>query len=364
MSNFINRPTGTCLTASLHGDVSISVDGDAADVAVTDAHDAVIYRETLYPADGIAALTDPGTLIEEHLRGDGAVCGTYKFKLFDSRGRTQDTCTFVAVYCDRFTVCTDTETFFRENFLTTLRVRRIAPDGLVSLSYRLTEGETVTPRVDASWCPSYSGHRRTWQETVRPMSADGAQRAEVFLPALVKRIADGAGLAPRDIRLLSLNVTAGTRSAKFFVDHALRNRDCFLFRNCFNAKEYAHFPATTTAKTVVERDECIIGGVGKFYNRSVEKSYEAQSAPLTSDEADWIDQMLSSREVYRFAENGCDDTEPFILTPVNITESTCEIAQTELPTVKFTWQYADKRGIVNLSSSKGIFTNPFDIAFG
>ena len=146
---------------------------------------------------------------------------------------------------------------------------------------------------------------------------------------------------------------------------ALDAADTFIFRNCFNVWDAAALPAATTAKTDVERSTAVINTRSTFYNQRVAKSYETVAAPLTSDEAEWIDQLFASREVMRFEPNPCDDTEPFLLAPILITDTDCEIAlDGEKPnTAKFTWRYADNRPIVRLSASPGIFRSEYNLPF-
>jgi hypothetical protein len=64
-------------------------------------------------------------------------------------------------------------------------------------------------------------------------------------------------------------------------------------------------------------------------------------------------------------DNPCDSADPLILASVLITDMTCEMQDgDEKPnSLKFTWRYANDRPIVNLTASKGIFTNPFDLRF-
>lgn len=160
-------------------------------------------------------------------------------------------------------------------------------------------------------------------------------------------------------------VHCGQRSVTCFVDRSLSDKETFIFRNCFNVFDFLSLPVQTTAKTDVERSIAVIHGQSSFYNQSTAKKYEVVAGPLTSDEAEWIDQLFTSYDVFRIEPNDCDETDPLIPTPVMITDINCEISDSdEKPnTAKFTWRYSDNRAIVRFSASRGIFTSPFDYRY-
>lgn len=91
----------------------------------------------------------------------------------------------------------------------------------------------------------------------------------------------------------------------------------------------------------------------------------SRGTPLTSDEAWWIDQLFSSYDVFRIERDATNPDEPLVLTPVLITDCTCEIqdGDEKLNTVKFTWRHTDNHPIVRLSASHGIFTSPYNIVY-
>ena len=165
--------------------------------------------------------------------------------------------------------------------------------------------------------------------------------------------------------MLSFTVRCGQRSVTSFVDNSLTDLESFYFRNCFNVWDSATLPVETTAKTDIERSFAIINGKSRFYNRYTAKTYEVQTGPLTSDEAEWIDQLFSSYDVFRIEPDATNDVDPLVLAPILITDCTCEVQNCDekLNTVKFTWRYTDNRPIVRLSASRGIFTSPYNIVY-
>ncbi|MBD5176748.1 MAG: hypothetical protein HDT05_04950 [Bacteroidales bacterium] len=129
--------------------------------------------------------------------------------------------------------------------------------------------------------------------------------------------------------------------------------------------DFITLPLQTTPINVVGRSTAVVNCTSQFYDWSVEKTYEAEAGPLTSDEAERIDQLLNSYNVFRIEPAGTNPSDPYILVPILITDSTCEVHNYEdnLNSVKFTWRYADNRPCVRLSASPGIFTSPYNIVF-
>ena len=123
--------------------------------------------------------------------------------------------------------------------------------------------------------------------------------------------------------------------------------------------EIAYFNAITTTTTKVNRSTAVVGGRHLFYDQSVDKTYEVESAPLTSDEAYWVEQLLMSHSV-RLNDSSLLD--------VIITDSTCEMSDNDeqLNKVKFTWQFAMKTPHLMKSfreDTNGIFTEPYNQTF-
>ena len=96
-----------------------------------------------------------------------------------------------------------------------------------------------------------------------------------------------------------------------------------------------------------------------------DEGHDVEARPLTSDEAEWSDQLFSSYEVFRIEPNPVDDSDPYIMVTVLITDCTSEIQNDDekLNKVKFMWRYADNRPIVRLSASPGIFASPYNIPY-
>ena len=120
----------------------------------------------------------------------------------------------------------------------------------------------------------------------------------------------------------------------FFTDE--KPTETFIFINAFNMEETAYLYNTTTVKTEVERSEAVCGVRTQFYDETVKVKHEVETAPLTYDEAMWLNQMLTSKLVKRPKLDG-EDAE------VLISDISSEVtdADKELIRLKFSWKYAD-----------------------
>ena len=121
------KPQGILLSYAV-GELQVEVDGDAVDVTLTASTSVVLLSERYNPCGGYVTLYDLGSLIEAEMRTSGLSTADFTLRVFsDTQNNKADSCVFHILYCDRFTVCTDIPAFLRENFLTTLSMRCVAP---------------------------------------------------------------------------------------------------------------------------------------------------------------------------------------------------------------------------------------------
>lgn len=362
----IYKPAGITLSSQI-GDIAVSVDGASVDVRLTAPGGITLLAERFYAYGGGVTLFDIASLIEDEMRSSGKAYADFTLTVGNDTA-VHDTHTLHILYCDRHTLCTAPDVFLAENFLTTLQHRRVAPGDTLSLFFFAMPGDTRQADILFSYrrvgSDTILRHSLTLHRGLTATAADVFQ-LDISQSAMLQAIAASTATKPHQWEIVSFSVRVDARSITAYVDRALDAAEVFIFRNCFNVWDAAALPAATTAKTDVERSTAVINTRSTFYNQRVAKSYETVAAPLTSDEAGWIDQLFTSREVMRFEPNPCDDTEPLLFTPILITDTDCEIAlDGEKPnTAKFTWRYADNRPIVRLSASPGIFTSPFNLPY-
>jgi len=362
------KPKGI-IFSSVIDNIVIMADGSYVDVTLAAPGGFVILKERYYAHGGTVTLFDLASLIESHLRSTGLLYADFTLSAFsDSPENNADSCVLHVLYCDRFTVCSDVPKFLKENFLTTLAYRRIPPNAPILLSFYAENGESGAFHISYSFRKKNSDalfrHSCILHSDLTVSKSDIIQY-EIYQYEIIEDAASFAGVPSTEIELTSFVISCGQRSLSFFIDPTLDLRRVFFFRNCFNAWDWASFPYTMSAKTDVERSMAVINGRSNFYNRSTNQTYEVQAGPLSSDEAEWIDQLFTSYEVLRIEENKVDPYNLPIPVPVLITDCSCEVqdGDEKLNSVKFTWRYADNRPIVRLSASPGIFTSPYDPVF-
>lgn len=342
------KPAGIILSSALD-DISIATTNPHVDVTLS-VPGLTILQERYFPHNGLVTLQDFASLMEQHLRILEVPLARFTLQA------GSDSHTFQILYCDRFQVCQDPDSFLRSNFLSTLEFRRIPPHIDQSLNYLAFKDET-THAVAYSAIRTDDGAIQHFAMSITP-DATATKTDVINLTISMETILYEArrrfGGNPQ---LLSIQVNVGDRQATFFIDPALTNADTFFFRNCFNTFEAAYLPAVTTAKTTVERETAIVNGNAHFYDQSATKTYEVKATALTPYEADWIDQLITSYSVFRAIAS---DTDALFL-PVIITDATCEAhnANDTLNDIKFTWRYASNRPIASLPDATRFFTSQF-----
>lgn len=361
------KPTDTILSSSI-GDIEIAVDGDSVDVTLTNSFGVNLLSERYYAYSGVVTLHDIASLIESNMKQTGDAYARFTLKVFsDTPSNKADTWTLSVLHCDRYIPHVDVEIYLSENFLTTLNTRRIAPGGSIQLSLFAKQGESVAYTV-AYRAVDATGELYLNKLTLdrgNTASADGIVELDISQETCLFNAASLAVAPINSMTLLSFTVQCGQRSITYFVDPALAMAPAFYFRNCFNVWDNLSVPVITTSKTEVERSIAIVNGSSRSYDKTTNKTYQVEAGPLTSDEAEWIDQLLMSHEVVRIELDPTTPADPESLAPIIITDSTCEVSDGDdkLNSVKFTWRYADNRPILRLSASPGIYSNPYNIIF-
>lgn len=364
----VYTPPGIVLSSAI-GEIVVDVDGSFVDVTLTGPGNIAVLTERYYAYGGRVTLYDLASLIEAEMRSSGQSYADFTLRVFtDTPANKADSRVLHVLYCDRFTVCTDVPAFLRENFLTTLSMRRVATGSTTSLFLYAEKGESIEYTIAHSFHKEDSAalyHHQFTRDVGKTAAASGIVQLNIPLSSIIADAASFAVAPLGSVVPVAFTVRCGQRSISCFVDPVLNDIESFYFRNCFNVWDTVVLPAVTTAKTDVDRSVAIINGSSRFYNQSTAKKYDVETGPLTSDEAEWIDQLFSSYEVFRFEPNPVDDSDPYIMAPVLITDCTSEIqnGDEKLNKVKFTWRYADNRPIVRLSASPGIFTSPYNIVY-
>ena len=354
------------LTSAL-GDIAVRVDGAYCDVTLTSYGGVLTHlSERYYAYGGQVTLHDLGDLVEQALRSSGESYGEFTLKVGTGTS-VHDSHTFRLLYCDRYAACGDTAQYLAENFLTTLCHRRVSPEDGVTLYLFAEAGASLAATVQYRYrLPDGSDLVATYAHGAgRTAATTGVQQVSMTCAILTADIVRRHGCKTWEAELTAFTVSVGQRSVTCHVDRSLRLHGQFAFRNCFNVIDVAALPVETTAKTEVDRSLAIFGSTSQHYDQTVNKSYEAVCGPLTSDEAEWIDQLVTAREAWRVEENPGVEDETYLFHPLLVTEAECEVSDgDDAPaTVTLTWRYADNRARVVLRSPLGVFTDQYTLQY-
>ena len=137
-------------------------------------------------------------------------------------------------------------------------------------------------------------------------------------------------------KLLAYTIHLNSRSMTFYVTDE-KPAMTFDFWSAFNVRQTIFIFGSTTLKTDISRKDAVCLGRSSFYNQSVERKHEVQTAPMSIEEAEWFNEFLESHYVTYDINQDYSDME------VLISDITSEISDSakELVRIKFSWRNND-----------------------
>lgn len=314
------------------------------------------FRTTLYSYNAKVTIINIAEVLENYMRNNNQVFTAFNVYYRDADESELGSFNLNTLYCTHSIKAVAGE-YASKHFLTTLSAKRVPRDSTEFLS--LLHGQEMGNILAHCVFVSKEGTIETATVTLKRVTTDdigvmtfSVSEYQVLLLTLL------SGKYPQ--KILSYTVEFNGRFFTYYIADFVPEVK-FTFRNCFNVEDTAYFDAITTSKTKVNRSLAIAKGQYSFYDQSVEKSYEVQSAPLTQEEAEWVEQLFISHSV-RLGTSTVVDNLPEVI----ITDMTCEVADNdeELNQVKFTWQYVDKRPHLPAPPTESeVFTDEFNQVF-
>ena len=336
-------------------DVPIATDEKSVDVSVLCAGVAVL-RTTLFAIGGKATLFDLASLVADEMRRKGLATAKVSVSVSGSVIASSQ-----VVFADAV-VTADVSEFIRNNFLSTLKSKRVAAAG----------EETVTAIVAAGESTQFSAlvvYELNGEVATAEISLGAGGTASAYAAVSMSVSLDTVGRYVEDAqipfsRILAFSVKLGSRTLPCYVANSSPSARLF-FRNMFNCWEMFSLPATTARNTDVERSTAFLGNESMFYDQSVYRSYKVVTAPLDADEPLWCEQLAASLDV-RFDDG--KSSFPEKMPKVLVTDSSAEFADdsSEDAVFEFTWRFADRCPRVSPSeviSLTGVFTEQFTYQF-
>lgn len=354
--------TDSLMYSSMLDEITVSTDLPYLDIFLKSDKGGVIFNQRYWAYADNITLWDISYVIENFMRQAGVVILDDLTFSASYEGSVMDSVKVRVLYCE--SLPDDKSSFDYENqFLTTSSHRRVVPDSSVFLcAYGY-----VTETFSVSFKYRIAGQSAICQDSLIDLTYEDFDNIKILKVSIRDMQTYVSGLYSDinwwQIEICSFNVICGNRYAQFTVDKSLANGHIFYFRNCFNCPDFLMLSAVTKEKTEVERSLAIFGARAVFYDQTTEKNYDVETAPLMNVEGEFIDQLISSPEVYKIIPQ---INKTFLAQLILITESNCEIADDDkLDSVKYTWRYADNRLHRHISADSllRIFTYQFNPSF-
>lgn len=336
-------------------DVELQTDATKVAIALS-ADGTTLFSTTLFAFDGVVTVYNLREIVEIYMLEKGISLAMFCLEYSANGGADSGSANLNVVYCSHIMPISAAD-YASKSFLTTLQAKRTYPNSTEYLP--ITHG--ISEFDVNAHCVYITPSGEVLSTTITLWTVEYEENGVDTL--IIKyndiMLALTQGLFDVD-RLLAYTINIGQRYITYYV-HAATPDVIFTFRNCFNALESVALFGVTTTKTKIERSIASISSVDSFYDRSTEKDYELQTAPLTTEEGAWIEQLLESQKVYIGTTQDISNINS--LPVVLITDSSCEIndSNADLPRVKFTWRYADKlpRHINVPASDPNVFDDKF-----
>lgn len=327
-------PNITARTDKVRIDVSLSCENGL------DGEIETFYSTSLYPFNGVAELSDVGTLVEEYFRLRNKVTDLITIS-FD--GVSIDVHFLYCEYRMPYDFAAD-KTFFLSSM-----VQRVHQDSIIAIA-AFNHGSAFPFVIKAVGHAEADNQLVAVEKSVQQAFFNGVAYfnvADIILWALNKT-EDEVGVDLRDVMYFSIEY-AGIQKMCYIVPAPAYLT--FSFRNAFNVEEFIDVVGVMTTKTNVSRDVAVCNGISKQYDRTIERTYQIQTEALTPDEVKIFEQFLASHSVSLWLD-GDDYT-------VNIEDHTCEpsSADDSLTSIKFTWRFDDNRPHVFDSLMDGVMPN-------
>lgn len=349
--------TSNCVFLSELGDLQMRVDQAQTTVTIKNEDNESLYSGTAYKYGYYATIYDIHSLIEADMLLKQRSVATFTIKATDSA----NTCTrtITVIFCTHHLEGVGATTFLSNRFFSSTRAQFMAPHAKVKLyAYNNNElqRQTITYTIVSE---TEDGEIITSTLTNRYVDLTGFVSIQVDYDSLKNTVATNERVEIR--RLLSIDVKFSNRRMMFYVLHN-DSLKIFTFRNTFNVEEVLVLPMSTTRKLETESSLAVCGNMQYQYDIEHKRSFVQETGGLLLRQAEWIEQFLTSSEVrYVRDPKGDVSNQPLILIVDYDYELSDELG--EWKSLKFEWQFANKRESLTTLDKDRIFTEQFTNIF-
>lgn len=264
------------------------------------------FSTTLYAFDNIVVLSGVGNIIEEYFRVRNKVADMITI-MFDNVSMDSH-----FLYCEYF-MPDDFSPL--DSFFLASSTQRVHQDSTITIA-AVNHG-TMSPflikavgrRADGKGLGVVS---KSLQRSLNARSSTVFYVSEIIHWAL-EQPDDEVGDYLNDVRYFSIEY-AGLRKVFYIVPAEAYLT--FSFRNIFNVEEYIDIVGSFKVLPEVSSDTAVCNGRSVQYNRSVSRSYEIATEPLTSDEIELFNQFVASHKLLLYIEDVCYEVQ-ITISPVS-----------------------------------------------
>lgn len=304
----------------------------------------ILLHETYVPdADGMIKIRDLDELLEPYLiKNLMEECSYYISDGYDAKaGKIK------VQYC-KAEIGMDAGQFLKTHFLT-----RLMGDKVTAMNRReylhliCTENTPVTAHIRYK----ENGVVKEQTKTLLTISVLNSVQTIDVSPSVINE---------PEKEFLGYTIKAGERKQTYLINRTSpRTEPDIIFTNSFGCQEIIYCQGTFQLEAEYERSQAIIDGKFKNYLIDENRKYKANTGVLTTDMANWMEDMFRSTEVYLF-DGGAIGKE------ITLTDSKCIRSNDpdELPSFNFEYRYSQKNhNIMYMRKAGRIFDETFDRTF-
>lgn len=351
----ISNISDSLIFTSAIPDVYIYCEGSTIEVNILDENSKEIFTSKYDIQEGKVIVRNISDIIEPYMVNRRFI---QEFCISAIQGEVEARKPFTAIYCDT-NIDIAAEDWTDNNFMTTLSSKLTAPGFVESLTVIAAKAD------EKAIC---KGIYKSNNELMPFQIVLNLQQGDIWPSSIIHTDCDNIleklqATIPSAESIAGYTVICGPRIFTYYVCPQSQIPPLgFAFTNMFGIKETYYFDGVTITKSKVNRDSAVLNKSLSFYNQSEECTYEVTTSILMPDEAEWIQQLFSSKNVWLINEGSV-----FNNSRVIITESTYEISDDVAAThkVKFTWQFPKniRHRIFRAQKDREIFSREFDFQY-
>lgn len=349
MASSLNpTPAAFCLSSMLP-DLRWSTDEAEVRVRLYYQHPAqILIDTTLTAANGFVKLYETRELVERYMRHRG-IARLYPLYVQHYENQYwQGDGALTVLFCEKNLSLPggSASEWLERNFLSTISVKPLPSieQAVEQLYFVQPQGTPPNPSLHVTFIDDQGNTASSDIElsaNYNP-SLTNLFVCEFSLAALLSSIGNA-------VTIIGVTVSVGSRHMEYYRPARSENV-AFRFLNAFNVMESAYLNAIVNRKTDDGRKLANVSGSLVHYDRKPVTEYEVETAPLSFEEASWIDQLITSPEVTLL------DGTPVIITDG---KAECHNDNSELNKAKFTYKELDQRHtITTAQQAANIFTVP------